>query len=195
MQNFQWQSDEIGTREVNSEVDWKLTELFGSWNCRQCHNWRLIDRGVAQGSIPYPILFKIFSTKLNDEAECTLSKSEDDAKLWLLTCWCSRCLGCCSEGWERQEKWAENKWRVFPIYPALVRLCWEHCVHSWDPQYKRNVDILEWVLWRVTKISEDLEHLSYKKRLKELCLSQLEKKRLRTKEGSCQYVQITNKIV
>lgn len=45
------------------------------------HSWRLIHRGIAQGSIPYPILFKIFSTELNTEAECTLSESADDVKL------------------------------------------------------------------------------------------------------------------
>lgn len=186
MPNSQWQTDEVGTREVNSEVDWKLTENWLSYLAHRIvssvtrHNWRLIQRGITQGQVsywigsPYPILFKIFSTELNVDAEHTLTKSADDLELGGTGC-CTRCLCYCSEQGERQKNWAESKWRIFPIYSARVRLCWEHCAHSWDPQYKKKVVILQWVQWRVTKISKDLEHLSYKKRLKELCLSQLEK--------------------
>lgn len=71
------------------------------------HSWRLIHRDIAQGSIPYPILFKIFSTELNIEAECTLSESADDVKLEGVADVPVICAAVQRD--ERQENWAENK--------------------------------------------------------------------------------------
>lgn len=43
------------------------------------------------------------------------------------------------------------------------------------PQHRRDVEQLEWVLRKVTKIFSGLEHLSYGEMLRELDLSSLEK--------------------
>lgn len=46
-------------------------------------------------------------------------------------------------------------------------------------QHKKDVNFLEWIQRRVTKIITVIEHLSYEERLKELELSSLKERRLR----------------
>lgn len=54
----------------------------------------------------------------------------------------------------------------------------ESCVQFWVPRSLRNMDILDWVQQRASKMVKGLKHLTYEQRLRELGLFGLEKRRL-----------------
>ena len=67
---------------------------------------------------------------------------------------------------------------ILPLCSALVRPHLEYCIQMWSPQYRRDVDLLEHVQRRATKIIQRMGYLSYEGRLRELGLCRLEDRSL-----------------
>ena len=73
----------------------------------------------------------------------------------------------------------KSKKIILSLYKSLVRPHLDYCIQVWRPYLQKDVDILEKVQKRATRMVEGLKGLSYKERLKRLNLTTLETRRIR----------------
>jgi len=64
---------------------------------------------------------------------------------------------------------------MLPLYSVLVVPHLKYCIQMWSPQYRRDMDQLECIQRRDTKMIQCMEHLPYEDRMRELGLFSLEK--------------------
>ena len=64
-----------------------------------------------------------------------------------------------------------------PLYKTIARLHLEYCIQAWRPYRKNDIDMLEIVQRRATKMIQKLKNISYEMRLKECGLTTLETRR------------------
>ena len=65
------------------------------------------------------------------------------------------------------------------LYPVLIRPLLEYCVQVWSPNKQRDIDFLEMVQRRATKIVLPQKHLPYEERLRRQNLTTLEERWVR----------------
>ena len=73
----------------------------------------------------------------------------------------------------------KGKKLIIPLYKAIVRPHLEYCIQAWRPYRKKDIDTLERIQRRATKMIPELRDLSYEECLKECGLTTLETRRLR----------------
>ena len=66
-----------------------------------------------------------------------------------------------------------------PLYKSLVRPHLDYCMPVWSPHLAKDINMVEKVQHRATKLIHNISHLPYEERIKKLNLTTLEARRKR----------------
>jgi len=127
-----------------------------------CYQYRLGDKGIER-------------SPAKKDLEVLLDEELDTSHQRALAAQKANCiLGCI-----KRSVASTLREMILLLYSTLVRSHLESCIQLWSPQHEKDMELLEWVQRRATKMIPGLKHLAYEERLSEFGLFSLEKRRLR----------------
>uniref|UniRef100_A0A8B9IRN1 Reverse transcriptase domain-containing protein n=1 Tax=Amazona collaria TaxID=241587 RepID=A0A8B9IRN1_9PSIT len=125
------------------------------------HSYRL-GREEIQSSPVEKDLGVLVDEKMNMSRQCALAAQKANC-----------ILGCI-----KRSVTSRSREVLLPLYSALKRPHLEYCGQFWCPQHKKDMELLEQVQRRPTRMIRGLEHLPYEDRLRMLGLFSRQKRRL-----------------
>jgi ribonuclease P/MRP protein subunit RPP40 len=127
-------------------------------------------------------------TDLSKQQQISISPSDSERDLGITTTsdvkWSTHANNCASKankmlGWMKSSFMCrdENLWKK--LYMTYIRPHLEFAAPAWNVYQKQDIDCIERIQRRATKVSHNLKHLKYEERLATLGLTTLEARRTR----------------
>ena len=155
-------------RLVKWSEKWQMLFNFGKCKCLHTGhrnlnvNYRMGDT-VLGTTVKEKDLGVTISADMKVSEQCGIAASKGNQILGLI----------------RRNITYKGKKLIIPLYKAIVRPHLEYCIQAWRPYRKKDIDTLERIQRRATKMIPELRDLSYEERLKECGLTTLKTRRLR----------------
>ena len=155
-------------RLVKWSEKWQMLFNFGKCKCLHTGhrnlnvNYKMGDTNLGTTVIGKDLGVKI-SADMKVSEQCGIAASKGNQIIGLI----------------RRNLTYKGKMLIIPLYKAIVRPHLEYCIQAWRPYRKKDIDTLERIQRRATKMIPELRDLSYDERLKECGLTTLETRRLR----------------
>ena len=171
-------SKEIGDKQnLQDDIDklvrwsekWQMLFNFGKCKClhtgpgNTCMNYEM-GRTIPSKIVKEKDLVVSMNANMKVSEQCRIAASKGNQVLGMI---------------RRNITYYKEKSLIVPRYKAIVRPHLEYCIQAWSPYLRKDIDMLEKMQRRATKLIPGLRDLRYEERLKECGLTTIETRKLR----------------